>query len=324
MEMEKGISFRRESFRMIFYITVLVVSLFILNFIFGWSSQESIPVFLQPFSNVILFVNPFLPYVQAVLVLALGYLAVNTLSDMTYAYMRRFTDHPTAMTVKTIVKISGFAVLLSSMASLFNVSSAAALTIGSFGGLVVGFATQTILTHVVAGVFLLIYRPYTFGDVVTVAGQTGVVKNFRIMHLVLESLDGTTEILIPSGTVVTQIIQKKKPPQQIKPIKSLLEMENPPKKLKSGSYVTFAGRLLEYESRKPIPNAIVRIMESDVGKDDLIGSAVTDSEGRFTFTWRAKKMDAHDNTVEVYAKFEGNEDYQQSRSQQYIIEIEET
>ena len=189
---------------------VLAVSLSILNFLFGWTSVEAVPPFLQPFSSVILLVNPYLMYIQAVLVFVLGYLGVNAISGIAYTYMRRVTDYPTAATIRTITRVSGLAVLLSLTASVFNVNPAAALTVGSFGGLVVGFATQTILSHVVAGVFLLVSRPYTFGDKITVAGQTGVVKEVKLMHLVLEATDGR-EILIPSGTVVTQIIQKIKP-----------------------------------------------------------------------------------------------------------------
>ena len=213
---EKIQSLRRGSFKTIFYIVVLVVSLFVLNFLFGWTTVEAIPSILQPFSSIILFVNPYLTYIQAVLVFALGYLVVNSVSGMVYTYMRRITEYANAATIRTITRLSGFAVLLALMASVFHVDAAAALTIGSFGGLVAGFATQTILSNAVAGVFLLISRPYTFGDTITVAGQTGVVKEIKLMHLVLEATDGTKEILIPSGTVVTQIIQKMKLPKNEK------------------------------------------------------------------------------------------------------------
>ena len=98
--------------------------------------------------------------------------------------------------------------LLGLVGSMFNVSPAAALTMGSFGGMVIGFASQTVLTHVIAGVFLLITRPFSYGDVITIAGQTGRVKEIRLMHLVLDT--GEEEILIPSGTVITQIFKKKK------------------------------------------------------------------------------------------------------------------
>ena len=92
---EKIQSLRRGSFKTVFYVVVLAVSLSVLNFLFGWTSSEAIPSTLQPFSGIILFVNPYLPYIQAVLVFALGYLAVNALSGMAYTYTRRITDHPT-------------------------------------------------------------------------------------------------------------------------------------------------------------------------------------------------------------------------------------
>jgi small-conductance mechanosensitive channel len=207
---EKIQSLRRGSLKTVLHMVVLAVLLSVLNLLFGWTSVETVPPILQPFSSSILAVNPYLMYIQAVLVFVLGYLVVNKISGVVYTYMRRVADHPTAATLRTITSVSGLAVLLSMMTSVFNVNTAAALTVGSFGGLVVGFATQTILSHLVAGVFLLVSRPYTFGDTITVAGQTGMVKEVKLMHLVLEATDGTREILIPSGTVVTQIIQKMK------------------------------------------------------------------------------------------------------------------
>ncbi|MCW4020954.1 MAG: mechanosensitive ion channel family protein [Candidatus Bathyarchaeota archaeon] len=205
---EKRQSLRVGSLKTVLYMLLLSVLLLIINFIFGEPPFEEVPLFLQPFSGVILLFKPFLDYIRAGLIFVFGYLALNTISGLIYSYMRRVADHPTAAAIRSVTRISGIAILLSLAASVFNVDPTAALTVGSFGGLVVGFATQTILSQVVAGVFLLISRPFTYGDTVTVAKQTGVVKDIRLMHIVLET--GDTEILIPSGTVVTQIIQKKR------------------------------------------------------------------------------------------------------------------
>jgi len=76
----------------------------------------------------------------------------------------------------------------------------------SFGGLAIGFATQAILSHVVAGLFLLVSRLFKHGDTVTISGKTGVVKEITIMDAILEK--GEDEILIPSGSLVTQTTQK--------------------------------------------------------------------------------------------------------------------
>ena len=208
---EKTRSLRRDTLKPIFYVVLLTVSLFIVSLVFGWASFEEIPSILQPYSSIILLVRPYLAYIQGGLVFVFGYLAVNAFSRLVYTYLRRITDHSTAAAIRSISRIGGIAVLLSLTASVFNIDPAAALTVGSFGGLVVGFATQTILSHVVAGVFLLISRPFKHGDKITVSGLTGRVKEVKLMHLVLESEDGTKEILIPSGNVVTQIIQKLKP-----------------------------------------------------------------------------------------------------------------
>jgi len=188
----------------------LAISLIILNFIFGWRTAEEIPPILQPYTGLIAIVQPYVVYIQAVLLLVFGYMAVRSASAMVYTYVRRIADHPTAASIRTITRVVGLAVLLSMLASVFNVNPSAALTIGSFGGLVVGFATQTILSHVVAGIFLLLFRPFKYGDLITVAGKTGVVKNITLMHLVLEDQDKENVILIPSGSVVTQIIQIKR------------------------------------------------------------------------------------------------------------------
>ncbi|PDM26573.1 hypothetical protein CP083_03140 [Candidatus Bathyarchaeota archaeon B24-2] len=188
----------------------MAISLIILNFIFGWKTAEEIPPILQPYTGLIAIVQPYVVYIQAVLLLVFGYMAVRSASAMVYTYVRRIADHPTAASIRTITRVVGLAVLLSMLASVFNVNPSAALTIGSFGGLVVGFATQTILSHVVAGIFLLLFRPFKYGDLITVAGKTGVVKNITLMHLVLEDQDKENVILIPSGSVVTQIIQIKR------------------------------------------------------------------------------------------------------------------
>ena len=210
-EIEKKIeSIRSSVAKTVAYLAILTVSLLIINFIFGWARIEEIPPQLKPFSNIIIMIQPYVVYIQAALIFAFGYMAVRAVSNVTYTYARRVVDHPTAAAIRTITKIAGLALLLSMLASVFNVNPSAALTAGSFAGLVVGFATQTILSHVVAGIFLLLSRPFKYGDVITIAGRTGRVKEITLMHIVLETTDGKNEILIPSRNAVTQIIQKQK------------------------------------------------------------------------------------------------------------------
>ena len=169
---------------------------------------------------------------------------------MVYTYFRQATEHATAATLRAISLIASIAVLLALMTSIFNVYLALALTVDSFGGLVVGFATQTILTQVVAGIFILLFRPFTYGDVITVAKQTGTVKEIKIVHVILEIEDGLQDILIPSGSIATQIIQKKLPKVIMKTARTMLILKACASNVKKGNTVTFTGRFFE-EGSKP-------------------------------------------------------------------------
>jgi len=204
------------------------------------------------------------------------------------------------------------------MASVFNVDPTVALTVG---GLVVGFATQTILTHVVAGFFLLMSRPFTYGDTITVSAQTGVVKEIKLMHVVLETEDSENDILIPSGTIVTQIIKKRLPHSSMKPIKTMIILDIPASNVSKGKDVVLTGKLIEEETSKPIGNRIVRILDEDIGRDDTLASGLTGEEGSFAISWTAKKTDTFDNSVEIYARFDGDEKLRCTKSRMFVVNV---
>lgn len=149
----------------------------------------------------------YLPYINAIIIVVIGYLIINSIASLFYETSRDKIGAHNANLIKVMVKILGVAVLLSILTSVFNVSASAALTLGSFTGLVVGFATQQVLGQAVAGIFLLFARPIKHGDKITVAGQTGVVQEIDIMYTIIISDDGK-QILIPNGSIVGQIIIK--------------------------------------------------------------------------------------------------------------------
>lgn len=310
--------------RTIAYVIVLTIIVALVSFLFGWSSIEQIPDYLQSYSNILLLINPYLKYIQAVIIFGFGYLVVNSASGMVYSYVRRITEHATAATLRTITRIVGIGVLIALMASVFNVDPTAALTVGSFGGLVVGFATQSILTHVVAGIFLLMSRPFTYGDTITVSAQTGIVKEIKLMHVVLETEDSENDILIPSGTIVTQIIKKRLPHSSMKPTKTIVTLDAPASNVSKGKDVVFTGKLIEEETGKSIGKRTVRILDEDVGRDDTLASGFTGEDGSFVISWTAKKSDAFDNTVEIYAQFDGDEKYRCTKSRMFVVTVQST
>jgi len=82
-----------------------------------------------------------------------------------------------------------------------------ALVFGGFGvfALAFGLAFQDILKNFIAGIFLLLERPFRIGDEITADNRTGVVENVEVRTTTLRTEDGE-EVLIPNSLVYTSTI----------------------------------------------------------------------------------------------------------------------
>jgi small-conductance mechanosensitive channel len=72
-------------------------------------------------------------------------------------------------------------------------------------GLTLGFALRDVLANSVSGVMLLLQRPFTVGDAISVAGQDGVVEDVRVRDTVLRTSDGRIAY-IPNTTVFNDVV----------------------------------------------------------------------------------------------------------------------
>jgi small conductance mechanosensitive channel len=144
-------------------------------------------------------------YIYAAEILVMGYFIVEYLGKGVEESMEVAAGRTVARALRSITRIVGYGVLLSVLASVFKASSAAALTLGSFIGLVVGFATQQVMGNAIAGVFLAVMRPFKIGDKVKVSGVEGVVTDIGIMYTFVDQ--GDKIVLVPSSKIVGNIIE---------------------------------------------------------------------------------------------------------------------
>lgn len=113
------------------------------------------------------------------------------------------------------------------------------------------------------------------------------------------------------------------------PIKDLtigettLILNTPPHRVEKGSSVGFSGRLYGNGLGQGVPRAKIGIYEDDGSllKPTHLGSGTTNLNGDFAIKWTAKKMDWWDDSVEVYANFEGTQSLKPSTSEKHSISI---
>lgn len=181
---------------------------FIMALVYGIVLVSSITLTDYLIENYARAIIEYKSYLIAIEVLFLGYLIVENLAWGLYKRFEQAAGKGVAAVIKIVTRISGYAVIIASLTSVFNTNPSAALTVGSFAGLVVGFAFQTVLGNAIAGIFLAISRPFSVGDEVKVKGVKGKVQDIGIMHTVIDT--GEDIVLIPSSIVVKEIIAKKK------------------------------------------------------------------------------------------------------------------
>ena len=102
-----------------------------------------------------------------------------------------------------------------------------------------------------------------------------------------------------------------------------LEMSCPPASVDLNSIVTFEGKLTDNKTCEGIADADITIYEKDRSfmSDDVIVKGMTGKDGTFKIDWKAKQLDWWDDSVELYGKFEGTEEYQPSVSPLYKIRV---
>ncbi len=81
-----------------------------------------------------------------------------------------------------------------------GVKTTAAVAVLGAAGLAIGFALQGSLGNFASGVMIILFKPYKIGDLISVAGHTGVVEAIKVFITVLVTPDNR-QISIPNGQI---------------------------------------------------------------------------------------------------------------------------
>ncbi|MEM2739365.1 MAG: mechanosensitive ion channel [Candidatus Bathyarchaeia archaeon] len=145
-------------------------------------------------------------YIDISLSLLFGYLIVHSFSSVVYWSLRTRYAHSVAASVRSIIRILGIGVMVSVISGALT-NPTAGVALGGFIGMIVGFASQNVLSQVLAGLFVLIARPIAIGELVELGGVKGVVEDISTLFTWIRADDGRL-ILIPNNTVIGQRIIK--------------------------------------------------------------------------------------------------------------------
>jgi small conductance mechanosensitive channel len=163
-------------------------------------------------------------YARLALVVTLGVIGVVVIGRVVFTVTRRYAGKRHAGLITDAYRIVAYTVLALVVLYELGVNGYALLAGGTFAGLVIGLASQTALSNFVAGVVLLVSRPFEPGDRLTfstwqygllmpaypprfysddmlIPGFTGTVQDIGLMYTQLR-LDQGPKVVFPNSIVI--------------------------------------------------------------------------------------------------------------------------
>lgn len=145
--------------------------------------------------------------VGAILTLLIGFWIIGRITRVFNRTMaKQKIDESLRDFLESIVNIGLKILLLLSVASMFGIEVTSFVAIFGALAFAVGLALQGNLANFASGVLILTFKFYKIGDFISTAGHSGTVKEIKIFHTVLQSLDNSL-IIIPNGSITSGPIQ---------------------------------------------------------------------------------------------------------------------
>ncbi|MCL4364710.1 MAG: mechanosensitive ion channel family protein [Candidatus Marsarchaeota archaeon] len=157
-----------------------------------------------------------------------GVAATTGISKVVYSKMAKSVGEHNATSLSFIVKIFGYTLTLLVLFSYFKISVTAALAAGGFSGLILGLASQNVMSNIFGGITILTTKPFKINDRITVStwqygliapayppkfwsndfiipGYTGIVKVVSLIYTQIIT-DDNVPLKIPNSVLIQAAI----------------------------------------------------------------------------------------------------------------------
>jgi small-conductance mechanosensitive channel len=125
----------------------------------------------------------------AAVVIAVGLLAMRLLSSFARRLSKRALTPQYAMLIRKGIKYTIGVIVLFIVLHLLGVKIGALLGAAGIIGIAIGFASQTSMSNLISGLFLISEKPFEIGDVLKVGGTTGIIQSIDLLSVKIRTFD---------------------------------------------------------------------------------------------------------------------------------------
>ncbi len=120
---------------------------------------------------------------------------------MRRVFMKKSTPQR-LMIARKVVNYTGFVLVTMVVLNELGVKLSALLGAAGIVGIAVGFASQTSMSNIVSGLFLIWEKPFAVGDVIRIGGTTGIIHSIDLLSVKIRTFDNLF-IRIPNEKILS-------------------------------------------------------------------------------------------------------------------------
>ncbi|MFQ6124572.1 MAG: mechanosensitive ion channel family protein [Candidatus Heimdallarchaeota archaeon] len=105
-----------------------------------------------------------------------------------------------------IIRLAAVFAIFATLTSYAGLTSEA-LALSTFIGAAVGFASAQTIGNIIAGIYVMITRPFRIGDYIKIGAEEGIVREISLNYTRIQASDGT-RVLVPNRNVINQTLRR--------------------------------------------------------------------------------------------------------------------
>jgi small-conductance mechanosensitive channel len=140
--------------------------------------------------------------IRIILILVLGIAIVRLFTLIVERVIRKRLTPQTAMLARKAILYTGTFFVLVAVLQQLGLKLTALLGAAGIVGIAVGFASQTSMSNLISGIFLISEKPFAVGDVIRVGDTTGVVLSVDLLSVKVRKFDNQF-VRIPNQTIIS-------------------------------------------------------------------------------------------------------------------------
>ncbi len=127
--------------------------------------------------------------IRIVLMLIIGIPLVKFIRRMTGKVIKDKLSAQSEMLIKRFVSYLGWLILVVMILNEFGFKLSALLGAAGVLGIAIGFASQTSISNIISGIFLISEKPFAVGDIVQIGDTVGVVLSIDLLSIKVRTFD---------------------------------------------------------------------------------------------------------------------------------------